>query len=163
MTKTQQKEMISHAKALIEKCGGTVKAATKIGVTVVTLNNLILGQRLYKKTEARFAKKFGMTLTEGRAVAATSKKQSKRAAKKKATAKTKAPKKIKSKAKASASKKKPHKSQPAPASPAKKSKRTASRSRSKKAAPSSANGVAAPASAADITSPSEVLGGAEAQ
>lgn len=62
MTKTQRKDIERQAKAVIEKVGGVVKAAAKLGITTVTLNNLILGQRLYKKTEERLAKKFGITI-----------------------------------------------------------------------------------------------------
>lgn len=144
MTKTQQKEMISHAKALIDKCGGTVKAAAKIGVTVVTLNNLLHGERLYKKTTDRFAKKFGMTVTDA-APAAAPKKALKVAKKAKKSAKAKA---SKPKTKAKASKPKPKASKSSKPSKAKAKKSKVS------------NGAAGPSHAAEVQAASDALASA---
>ena len=59
MTKTQRKEIETKIRALVTKEGGVVKAAAKLGLTAVTVNSVLAGQRIYRKTETKLQKKFG--------------------------------------------------------------------------------------------------------
>lgn len=63
MNKTTQKEIIAKVRAKLEANGGRiVNTAELLGVTSVTLNSAIHGQRLYKKSWATLAKAVGVKI-----------------------------------------------------------------------------------------------------
>lgn len=100
LTKTQRKELESKAKALIKEEGGVVGAASKLGVTAVTLKGLLTDCRLYAPTVERLCEKLKVSFTKPEKKTPIKKAVSKKSSSKKSFAKKTAKKRPSKKAKA---------------------------------------------------------------